>query len=355
MKKTKKLIIINLILLTLIAGTIVINKYRTKPSQGERITISFNTNGGKRIVSMTVDKGETVKLPTTEKEGYNFGGWYLKNEKVPSETKFYQNVTLVAYWIQKDAETFEITFDTDGGNIIEPLILECNRDLKLPINPTKEGYEFISWLDSEGNIIDNTTKLSCENITLKAKWQAKTTDAKEEPKEPEVVKEYTCPEGYTLDGTKCKTEMAVNQKCPPMTKNDNDNCIMLEDYTEGLKTCSKANITIDDTQIEANGEYYKANNEEYCGYYPKELSSEDCQGDAGTWANNKCYAQVIKDNYTISCSDEYIYYSTTDLQNKFGITGPNGCYGIFRRIKSCLDDYVLTDGKCIKTIDAELK
>ena len=355
MKNTRKVIIINFILLILIASVIIINHYRTKPVKEERITISFNTNGGKRIASKTIEKGETIKLPTTEKEGYKFGGWYLKNEKVPNETKFYKNVTLVAYWIQNDAETFTITFDTDGGSKIEPLIIECNRDLKLPVNPTKENNEFISWIDSKDNVVNNESKLPCEDITLKAKWKEKTTEKKEEPTPTEIKKEYTCPEGYTLEGTKCITEMAVNQKCPPMTKHDNGMCIMLDDYTEGLKTCNKTTIIIDDTQIEASGEYYKENNEEYCGYYPQEFSQNDCSEEVGVWSNNKCYTKVIKNNYTTSCSDEYMYYSNTDLQNKFGISGNSGCYGIFKRIKSCQDDYVLTDGKCIKTIDAEEK
>lgn len=355
MKKTKKIIIVNLVLLSLIGCLIIINDYRTKPSKEERITISFNSNGGKRIVSKTIVKGETINLPTTEKNGYNFSGWYLKNKKVSNDTKFYQNATLVAYWIQQDAETLTISFDTDGGSKIEPLTIECNRDLKLPINPTKDNYEFISWTDYEGNIINNESKLPCEDIILKAKWKEKEKEKKEEPKVVEIVKEYTCPEGYTLEGNKCKTEMAVNQKCPSMTKHDNGMCIMIDDYTEGLKSCNKETVTIDDTSVEANGEYYKEYNEEYCGYYPREFNQNDCTEEVGTWGNDKCYAKIIQNNYTISCSEEYMYYSNTDLQNKFGISGNSGCYGILKRIKSCLDDYILTDGKCIKTIDAEEK
>lgn len=358
MKSSKKIIIINVLLLLIIAGIVIIsiNRNKNKTEENTNITINFNTNGGKRIISKTIAKGEKITLPTTEKEGYNFGGWYLKNEKVPNETKFYQNVTLVAYWIQKDADTFTITFDTAGGNTIEPLTIECNRNLKLPVNPTKEGYEFISWIDPKENTVNNETKLPCEDITLKATWKENKPEKKEEPKPTtEVKKEYTCPEGYTLDGTKCKTEMAINQKCPPMTKHDNGLCIMLDDYTEGIKTCNKLTVTINDTQTDSTGEYYKENGKEYCGYYPQEYSQDDCTDEIGTWSNNKCYIKIVENNYTTSCSEEYIYYSVGDLQNKFGMPGNNGCYGIFKRIKSCLDDYVLTDGKCIKTIDAEEK
>ena len=76
MKSSKKIIIINVILLLIIASIVIISINRNKHQTEENITISFNANGGKRIISKTIAKGEKITLPPTEKEGYNFGGWY---------------------------------------------------------------------------------------------------------------------------------------------------------------------------------------------------------------------------------------------------------------------------------------
>ena len=42
----------------------------------EMVTYVFNTNGGVEISDVAVELGQTYALPTPEREGYNFLGWY---------------------------------------------------------------------------------------------------------------------------------------------------------------------------------------------------------------------------------------------------------------------------------------
>lgn len=47
----------------------------------EYVTVSFNTNSNCDIESIKILKGDTIKeLPISNKEGYEFIGWYLENE-----------------------------------------------------------------------------------------------------------------------------------------------------------------------------------------------------------------------------------------------------------------------------------
>lgn len=51
---------------------------------------------------------------------------------------------------------YEVTFDTKGGSIIQPIKVKKGDTLVLPENPTKEGYVFLNWVDEEDNtILDN--------------------------------------------------------------------------------------------------------------------------------------------------------------------------------------------------------
>lgn len=167
--------------------TIVIIVVALLLTNNKKIIISFDTDGAKKVSSIKINKGNSVKLPNIEKNGFEFGGWYLNDEKVTDLTKFTKNETLKAKWIVEVAKTFKITFDSNGGSMVESIVLECGKELFLPANPTKDGYSFVSWIDENENPILDKTLLTCENITLKAKWN------KEETKKEEIKKKETKP------------------------------------------------------------------------------------------------------------------------------------------------------------------
>ena len=140
-------------------------------------TITFDTNGGSEITSLEVKNGEIVKLPETPtKDGYKFVGWINENGNIITEgTKVTEDITLKAEWISNDEQTITAEFDTDGGNEIGNILIEKGKIILLPIEPTKEGYIFVGWLDSNGNFVTENMTVT-NNITLKAMWIKK--DAK---------------------------------------------------------------------------------------------------------------------------------------------------------------------------------
>lgn len=95
------------------------------PDGDEKYTVTFDTDGGKVIAPVQVVKGSEVKLPSAEKEGSKFLGWYTeKNGGVllglPGEGIIVNgDMTVYALW-EKDKETGdnagEGENEGDGGN-----------------------------------------------------------------------------------------------------------------------------------------------------------------------------------------------------------------------------------------------
>lgn len=137
----------------------------------KKYTISFNTDGGNSLESITAKEKETITLPIAVKEGYIFNGWTNESgEIIPSIYVVTKDITLKATWISETADTITIKFDTDGGSKIDDMIVVKGETLKLPQNPTKEGYKFKTWVDKNETPIYDEALLS-EDTTLKAVWE----------------------------------------------------------------------------------------------------------------------------------------------------------------------------------------
>ena len=164
--KNKITIILTIIILLLLFIIIYLAFIRERT-----VTITFNTDGGSAISAIEVKNGEIVELPEApKKEGYKFVGWSNKEGNIVTKgTKVKKNITLKAEWISNDAKTITAQFDTTGGNLIDNIIIEKGKIILLPINPTREGYTFIGWVDSNGNIVTSNMVVN-SNVILKAIW-----------------------------------------------------------------------------------------------------------------------------------------------------------------------------------------
>ena len=122
-------------------------------------TITFDTNGGSEIASITQDYGTKITAPDNPtRKGYTFKGW---DKEIP-ETMPAENITVKAQW---EINQYTITFDTNGGSEIAPITQDYGTKITAPANPTRKGYTFKGW-DKE---IPKT--MPAENITVKAQWE----------------------------------------------------------------------------------------------------------------------------------------------------------------------------------------
>ena len=123
-------------------------------------TITFDTDGGSEISPITQDCGSEITAPANpSKTGYTFVGW---DKKIPTAMPA-ENITIKAQW---KANSYTITFDTDGGSEISPITQDYGSEITAPDNPSKTGYTFVGW-DKE-----IPTAMPAENITIKAQWKA---------------------------------------------------------------------------------------------------------------------------------------------------------------------------------------
>lgn len=129
---------------------------------------------------------------------------------------------------------YKVTFDTNGGNEIEPIIIKEGENLKDIEEPKKDGYLFVNWHKS--GIEYNLDKPVNEDITLTANW----------------VEEPIIPNTYTItlviddkiEKTVVKENDTINE--PKIPKKDNYRILgwYLDDKKYDFNTKITSDITL---------------------------------------------------------------------------------------------------------------
>lgn len=132
--------------------------------------ITFDTNGGKKINSITVKEGENLKdieIPT--KEGYLFVNWLKDGLEYNQNDPVKEDMTLTATWIEtpSEAETYKVTYIIE--NYQETEVVRENTTITERKAPPKENHTFIGWY-SDNELFDFNTKIT-KDITLVAKYE----------------------------------------------------------------------------------------------------------------------------------------------------------------------------------------
>ena len=180
-------------------------------------TISFNSNDGSEMDSITQNYGERVEAPTAPtKPKHEFAGWYSDKEL----TKLYsfttmpaQNITLYAKWVRNE---FIINYELNDGVNDESNPTSYIKGTTKTLKPaTKEGNTFKGWYKDSNftQKIDAITANMTEDLTLHAKWnpityyiEFETNGGKEKQSIPlkygDKILNITAPEraGYTFKG-----------------------------------------------------------------------------------------------------------------------------------------------------------
>ncbi len=108
-----------------------------------RYTITFNSNGGSTVPSITQDYGTTVTVPDDPtREGYTFEGW---DPTIPG-TMPAENKTLTAKWTPK---SYTVIYMVDGVEDSRETVTYLTH-VTLKQAPTKNGFTFSGWMNEEG-------------------------------------------------------------------------------------------------------------------------------------------------------------------------------------------------------------
>ena len=150
------------------------------------ITITFDSKGGSAVAPITLNYGDYIANRPADPtmEGYTFTGWNTNEDgtgdayTVPEYMEHDEDITVYATW---EKNQYTITFNSDQGSAVDPIIAYYGDPITVPDNPTKEGYEFIRWYYKNPSeaydfgttmaALDVKHGITAKSITVYALWE----------------------------------------------------------------------------------------------------------------------------------------------------------------------------------------
>ena len=134
-------------------------------------TITFNSNDGSAVASITANQGSTITAPTPPtKLNHTFGGWY-KEVALTTQWNFTTdqvnaNTTLYAKWVENDS--YDVTFYKGNGEPDVVVSVYAGQKVTAITNPIALGYEFSFWMKADFEPWNFEVDVVTDDITLYA-------------------------------------------------------------------------------------------------------------------------------------------------------------------------------------------
>ncbi len=149
-------------------------------------TVTFEPDGGTLNggATVTVDHGEAVgSLPTADREGHTFGGWFMGETEVTPETVVNGDMTVTAKWT---VNTYTVTYVIDGETV-NTAEYAYGSEVAPFAAPDKAGHTFAGWTNEPKT-------MPAEDVTVTGSYTANSYTVTVDGKE------YTVNYGDTLIG-----------------------------------------------------------------------------------------------------------------------------------------------------------
>ena len=157
--------------------------------------ITFDSLGGPQVkeIQQTTYGVPAEKPADPVRSGYEFGGWFTSSdltEEYDWSSDVKRSMTLYAKWTQVSEEvpeTFEITFEVDGGSITVPAATaDSGASFVLPsYDGQKEGFEFAGWRIGDDILQPGDSVTVTGDVKVTAVWkEASVTPGGDDDDEP---------------------------------------------------------------------------------------------------------------------------------------------------------------------------
>lgn len=130
--------------------------------QYTEVEVTYDPKDGElKELTQTLVYGNNYTLLIPEKNGYEFDGWYIGEELVPTSGQwlFDENVTIIAKW---SLAVYKIEYELNGGtpgtNTFKTEYTIEDNTFTLFV-PTKEGKIFLGWSTSDSSAINKIVKI----------------------------------------------------------------------------------------------------------------------------------------------------------------------------------------------------
>ena len=169
------------------------------------VIVNFNSMGGNEVSAVEVGIGSLITIPTTEKTGYSFDGWYTSNDNGVTlldawsfaDSIVETEITLYAKWT---VNQYTISIEENGGAIVADLEQDYGTAITAP-SLTKEGNTFVGWFqDEELSVPYVFANMEAEDITVYAKWEPNEFTINYQDYDGTVIKSEVLEFGFDLSG-----------------------------------------------------------------------------------------------------------------------------------------------------------
>ena len=172
-KKTLKSATFILFICLFVVAFFCVAPYIEKSVSTSIFVVTFDTGVGDDIVINVLEHNTIVKPEEPRKPGYTFKGWYYGNDEYDFTTEVTKNMKLKAIW-EKNKEdnnnvTYTVTFDSNGGSIVDKQIVKAGDVVVITNEPVREGYTFVEW-QLDGVRYDFSQSV-LKDIVLVAVWE----------------------------------------------------------------------------------------------------------------------------------------------------------------------------------------
>ena len=146
--------------------------------QANTYTVTLNANGGTVAEeSLTVTYDETYTLPTPERAGYDFTGWYQNDVLYQGNETWLMTeaLDLTAHWTPVVYTITYYTLENCDDPALNPASFTVEDETITLIAPTKTGYTFTGWTwegQAEPQLSASVPAGTHENQVFTAHWQA---------------------------------------------------------------------------------------------------------------------------------------------------------------------------------------
>ena len=145
-----------------------------------RYTITFNSNGGSEVSSITALYGDAVEEPSKPtKSGYEFVNWYTDDDLEEDDnfdftnlTMPAENITIYAKWTAKQYAVNLSKAPEAAGTVSGGGNKECDSKVTVTAE-TNVGYTFVGWFEGNDLVSTNlnyTFTMGSAARTLQARW-----------------------------------------------------------------------------------------------------------------------------------------------------------------------------------------
>lgn len=154
---------------------------KVSPAAPTEYTITFDGNGGTSPAAQTTTGKKLTSLPTSDRSGYSFNGWYTAKtggDKIGLDTVFPASVTVYAQWTKDTPpQSTEYTVTVNGSYAANSGVgsYEANKTVSIDAG-SRSNYRFSGWTSSDGISFANagspstTFVMPGKNVTVTANW-----------------------------------------------------------------------------------------------------------------------------------------------------------------------------------------